>query len=188
MLALIVGLYIPIVDTIDMLIRMGYRHKFARQGKKSATGEMSVEAAQRMIKPYKILMSVHNLASHFGEFKANLKIFGYENVLVVDDTSTDSTAALLKQEGIPFISNKTNWQKPASILRGLRTLPPEIKTVIVIDPDAKLLNLNPKEYGKEISDFQEVLMDFQASDADACAVRVLAHCNSVLESLQNFEF
>jgi len=188
MLALIVGLYIPIIDTIDMVIRIAYRYKFARQDKKTAAEQMAVEATQKMIRPYKVLMSVHNLASHFDEFKNNLKPYGYENVLVIDDTSTDHTAKLLKQEGIPYISNQINWQKPASILRGLRTLPPEIKTVIVIDPDARLLNLNPKEYNKEISDFQEVLMDFQMSDYDACAVRVLAECRSTLEYLQNFEY
>lgn len=188
MLALIVGLYIPIIDTIDMLIRMGYRYKFTYRRKQVLPTSVAVAVAQKTVNPYKILMSVHNLAGQFEEFKNNIKVFGYENVLVIDDTSTDNTVALLQQEGIPVLPNQNNWQKPNSILRGLRALPPETNTVIVMDPDARILNLNPKEYGKEISDFKEVLLDFQASDYDACAVRVLAQCDSVLESLQNFEY
>ena len=44
------------------------------------------------------------------------------------------------------------------------------------------------EFNKEMSDFEEVLIDFQKSNADACAVRVVVECNSFIEKLQNFEY
>ncbi len=194
-MALLVGLYIPLIDFIDLVIKLIFR------ARNSHEGDLNLPTSVReitylhlktqysfMLKPYKILVAVHNISKAFEEFKKNIAFFGYDNVLVIDDMSTDETAILLEKEGIPFFTNKKNCQKPNSILSGLKKLPENIETVIVMDPDSMVLNLNSKEFNKTKSDFEEVLCDFQNSLYDACAVRVLAHCESILEYLQNFEY
>jgi len=194
-LLLALGLYIPLIDSADCLLRLIRRRRIKGQREHiwptSLRGipQEDAAAAQRSdAKPYRVLVSIYNIADTFDEFKENVSRFGYENVLVIDDASTDKTPQLLKQEGIPFISNKVNLHKPASILRGLKALSEEIETVAVIDPDSTILNLNPREYNKDVSDFKEVLADFQSSSCAACAVRVVVRCNSLLEYLQNFEY
>lgn len=195
LLPFILGLYIPIIDSVDFLIRLLFRGRL--RGSVNTVWPTSVQTIPptpvvapelRIIKPYKVLVSVHDIANEFSEFVVNMKPFGYEHVLVIDDASNDTTPLLLQQAGIPFMSNGTNRQKPGSILHGLETLAPEIETVIVMDPDARLLNLNPREFGKSISDFEEVLADFQHSGYDGCTVRVLSRCNSLLEYIQSFEY
>lgn len=195
LLSFVVGLYIPIIDSLDFLMRMIFRGRLGKKGTgvwptslRSIPAFPFEDKELFFLKPYKVLVAVHNIADNFREFAENLKPFGYDHVLVIDDASTDGTLELLKQEGIPFFKNGANAQKPASILHGLQSLSPEIETIVVIDPDAKVLNLNPREFGKKISDFIEVLSDFQVSGYDACAVRVLSQGNSFLERLQNFEY
>lgn len=187
-----VGLFIPLFDLIDLLVKVLLRRKVSHieQNKHASPASVKMEngKAVRYSKPYKVLVSVRNIEGEFDVFKQNLGYFGYENMLVIDDLSTDHTVALLQKEHIPFITNELNLQKPASISRGLKHLPPEVQTVVVIDPDARLLNLNPAEFQKTVSDFNEVLADFENSEYDACAVRVLVECGSFIEKLQNFEY
>lgn len=195
-LLLALGLYIPFIDSADCLLRVGRRWKI-KGGRKHVWPTSVMDIPQEVssggtggssVKPYKVLVSVYNVADTFDEFKDNMSRFGYENVLVIDDASTDKTPEFLRKEGIPFISNGVNLHKPTSILRGLKALPEEIETVAVIDPDSTILNLNPREHNKDMPDFKETLADFQSSKCEACAVRVVARCNSLLEYLQNFEY
>ncbi len=201
-IAISAGLYIPFVDGLDFLVKLFYRAKTTTRGNKiwpSSVREVpeDIEALKDpadsiirhfMVKPYKVVVSVHNIAETFEEFKNNMEDFGYENVLVIDDASSDVTRHLLRKENFDFLSNNINLQKSASILKGIRSLPREIETIIIIDPDARILNLNSREYGKRISDIEEVISDFQKSGYEGCAVRVLAECQSLLEYLQNFEY
>ena len=189
------GLFIPIIEIVDLLLKLLLRSRVSRIDKEGHAFPTSVKlsAEERADggdppSPYKILVSVRNIAPEFATFRDNLARFGYGNVLVIDDHSSDDTAELLRQSGIPFMSNEENLQKPGSILKALQGLPSDIKTIVVIDPDATILNLNPREFSKTISDFHEVLADFQKSGYEACAVRVAAHCDTLLEKLQNFEY
>ncbi|MDD5773748.1 MAG: glycosyltransferase family 2 protein [bacterium] len=194
-LALVIGLYIPLIDSVDFIIKLIYRKKNTKEGNSMLPTSVKKENARNKnganasgLNSYKVIISVYNISKTFENFVKNIKPFGYQNILIIDDASSDNTAALLKERGIPFITNEHNLQKPASILNGLKKLPERIYTVIVMDPDSAILNLNPKEHNKKISDFDEVLNNFQNSSFDACAVRILVEGNSILERLQNFEY
>jgi hypothetical protein len=190
------GLFIPIIEIIDLLLKLVLRSRVSRIDREGHASPTSVKLSEGEsesgenpgVRPYKILVSVRNIAPEFDTFSENLGRFGYANVHVIDDHSSDDTSELLRKAGIPFSRNEENLQKPGSILKALQELPDDIKTIVVIDPDARILNLNPREFSKTVSDFQEVLADFQKSGYDACAVRVVANCNSFLEKMQNFEY
>ena len=194
-IAFALGLFIPIFEIVDLILKVLLRGKVSRIEEDGHASHTSVkfpdeerEPADSSLRPYKILVSVRNIATDFNLFRDNLALFGFENVHVIDDHSTDATTDLLRQSGIPFCRNEENLQKPGSILKALKVLPADIETIVVIDPDARILNLNPREFSKTVSDFHEVLEDFQKSGYNACAVRVVSHCASFLEKLQNFEY
>jgi len=120
------------------------------------------------VKPYAVLLCVHNIEHDWKELKEAIESIPLKNeIYIIDDNSKDMTGYLISIAGFNLIkSPSSNYRihKPESILHGLSRIPPEIKTVMVIDPDVKL----PDKITLE-----RAIFDFQRSGSAACGVQVL---------------
>ncbi len=59
-------------------------------------------------------------------------------VWLIDDGSSDRTLLRLRREGWRCLRGGFNRNKPGALRYLLKTLPPEIQTVVVTDPDVRL--------------------------------------------------
>lgn len=140
---------------------------------------------KRRLKPFAIVLSVYNAEGYIREFLENFRPY-LDKILIVDDCSTDATYRVLEEYGIRYIRNERNMKKPASIKRALADLPKEVETVVVFDPDTRIVESGLK---KDITDLEEVLSDFQRSGMDGCAPRIkVKEGNSLINKLQELEY
>jgi cellulose synthase/poly-beta-1,6-N-acetylglucosamine synthase-like glycosyltransferase len=131
------------------------------------------------LRPYAILVSVHNAAEEWERFVGRLGPL-HKHLYVVDDASTDRTWELVQEAGVRSIRNHVNRQKPASLKALLSTLPHEIQTVVVVDPDSRILT-HPHE-------FERALFEFQRSGMAALCPRIVVRNGGWLGRLQRLEY
>jgi len=129
--------------------------------------ERESDSMERLeLKPYKIVASVYQIEEEWDSILENLKPFK-DRLFLVDDASPDNTYDIVKKSGVEIIRNPENTNKPGAVYYGVQNLPPEIETVVVIDPD---IILSEKE------SVEKAVYDLQQSDAGGCAVYVLPEC------------
>lgn len=66
-----------------------------------------------------------------------------DRLCLIDDCSTDYTSALIRQAGFRCIRGERNRKKPGAIRTLLDALPPEVETVVGLDPDVVMLASGP---------------------------------------------
>jgi len=118
------------------------------------------------VKPYAILLCVNNIEHDWKELKEVMEPWKNE-IYVIDDNSKDMTGYLISNAGFNLIKSPLSnprIHKPESILHGLSRIPPEIKTVMVIDPDVEL---------PDRITLERAIFDFQRSGSAACGIQVL---------------
>ncbi len=135
------------------------------------------------LRPYALLASVHNGAEELDEFLEAM-VPHRDRLWVIDDASTDDTSFRLQRAGIRSIRASGNRKKPGAIKELLAHLPPEIATVVVLDPDVRILDRGDRR----ISDLERVIFDFQRSRRAAVCPRVTIRPDGWLARLQTFEY
>ena len=141
-------------DALDFALRlyMRRRHTAAAGGlsESSQFGNVSINLAailppdaRRVVpaSPFAIIASVYNLEDHIDEFAQNFGAYR-DRVWLISDGSTDNTVLRLRQAGWRCFDDGVNRRKPGAIRRLLERIPTHIETVVVIDPDVRILGLN----------------------------------------------
>lgn len=138
------------------------------------------------VKPYAVILCVHNIEYDWKELKEAIEAIPLKNeIYVIDDNSKDMTGYLISNAGFNLIKSPLNnhrIHKPKSILHGLSRIPPEIKTVMVIDPDVEL---------PDKITLKRAIFDFQRSGSAACGIQVLPsfkQSKSMLWACQMLEY
>jgi cellulose synthase/poly-beta-1,6-N-acetylglucosamine synthase-like glycosyltransferase len=183
-------------DAIDFAIRlyMRRRHTAAAGGLSEGNqfGNVSINLAailppdaRRVVpaSPFAIIASVYNLEDHIDEFTQNFGAYR-DRVWLISDGSTDNTVLRLRHAGWRCFDDGINRRKPGAIRRLLERIPAHIETVVVIDPDVRILGLNE---GSTI-DIEQFVSDFQQSGATAACPRIAIERDGFLARFQSFEY
>ncbi|MDE2051135.1 MAG: glycosyltransferase family 2 protein, partial [Gammaproteobacteria bacterium] len=123
------------------------------------------------------------LEEHIEEFLAAYGRYR-ERMWLISDGSTDHTLLRLRQAGWRCFDDGINRRKPAALRRLLGTLPEYIETVLVVDPDIRILQPGA---GSEI-DLEQFISEFQQSGAAAACPRVMIEPDGFLARFQSFEY
>ena len=160
-------------------------HGAAVQGPAVALGLPEISNAERALElsPYAIIASVHDAADDIDRFTATLQPFK-DAVWLIDDASGDDTLLRLRRDGWNVVAGVVNRKKPAALRHLLQSLPVEIRTVVIMDPDVRWVAAP----GLERPMLEAVISDLQRSGAAACTPRVQAHRGGWLEECQAFEY
>jgi cellulose synthase/poly-beta-1,6-N-acetylglucosamine synthase-like glycosyltransferase len=180
-------------DALDFALRlyMKRRHTATARGS-GREREMSIDLATALpagsrpvvpVEPYAIIASVFNLEDRMEEFLANYATYR-ERMWLISDGSTDHTLLRLRRAGWRCFDDGVNRRKPGALRRLLETLPEYIETVLVIDPDIRIL---PAGAGSDI-DLEQFVSEFQQSGAAAACPRVMIEPDGFLARFQSFEY
>src|SRR5437016_5695941 len=107
-----------------------------------------------------------------------------DHLWVIDDASTDDTWLRLQQSGVRCVRASTNHKKPGALKALLAHLPPEIATVVVLDPDVRILD----QRRRQLPDLETVIFEFQQSRMAAATPRIVVRPTSWLARMQAFEY
>ncbi len=175
------------IDVIDLLLRIWAQraHGAASPGPSIDLGLEEISNAERAaaLKPYAIIASVHDEADALDRFLATLASFK-DRVWLIDDASGDGTLLRLRRAGWNCLAGTVNRNKPAALRHLLRTLPAEIETVVVMDPDVSFAASGPSQR----SVLERVISDLQRSGAAALTPRVTAAPGGWLVEFQALEY
>src|SRR5262249_41106055 len=137
------------VDGFDLLLRIR-RHRIQspqrdRSGPAPTStpiivGRFNPYQRRLHLRPYAIAISVHNLGDAVDELLAAMAIHR-GRLFLIDDASTDATAARLEAAGLQVIRGGRNRNKPGAIRELLRYLPADVGTILIMDPDSRVLEL-----------------------------------------------
>lgn len=188
-----VGLYILgsltfFLDLIDFLVRLYLRRGHTLPLTKIQVPATSVPLdigtftryeARLHLRPFAILVSVHNIADELDGFLDRMGPFR-KRLHVIDDASTDDTWPRLQVAGVPCVRNEHNTKKPSALKALLKTLPPDIQTIMILDPDSRILT--------NVHEFERTLFEFQRSRMAALCPRILVRTGGVLGRLQRLEY
>jgi hypothetical protein len=134
-------------------------------------------------RPYAIVASIFNLDDRLDDFMARLAPYR-EHVWLISDGSTDNTVKRLHQAGWRCLEEDVNRRKPGALRRLLTTLPARIETVMVIDPDVRILS---RREGSAV-ELERVVADLQQSGAAAACPRVALERDGILARFQALEY
>ena len=174
-------------DVIDLIARIWVtkQHGAAARGPSVDLCLPEVSKAERrmMLSPYAVIVAVHDAADEVDRIIANwmpLKDF----VWLIDDASNDDTLQRLRKQGWNCIDGGVNRKKPGALYHLLKTLPTEIETVFVLDPDVKWSAAESAQR----ETIEEVISDFQRSGAAAVSPRIIARRSGWLAECQALEY
>ena len=180
-------------DALDYGLRL-YVHRrhtaTAREGDDTSDLSINIGAAlphgaRRVVptSPYAIIASVFNLEDDVEAFIEAFAAYR-ERVWLVSDGSTDNTVMRLRRAGWRCLEEPVNRRKPGAVRALLETLPDTIATIMVIDPDIRIL---ARGAGSSI-DLERFISDFQLSGAAAACPRVVIEPDGFLARFQAFEY
>ncbi len=123
-----------------------------------------------------IIIPAYNESSYIGRFLDKL-IPKYKNILVVDDGSTDKTAAIAKDRGVVCISHMVNLGKGAALKTGCDYAFKKLKAdaVIIMDGDDQHLVDDIKLFEKELKNGAQVVLGVRQMDAKMPLMRILGN-------------
>ncbi|TLZ35238.1 MAG: glycosyltransferase family 2 protein, partial [Gammaproteobacteria bacterium] len=189
---------IVFTDAIDFGLRL-YVHRrhtaVTADLSRGAVRQLSIDlpAAQRKLgrpitaratcRPYAIIASIYNLEDELDEFMERLQPHR-DHVWLISDGSTDRTARRLQQWGWRCLDEEENRHKPAALRHLLQTLPPQIETVMVIDPDVKICG----RHEGSVIDLERAIADLQQSGAAAACPRIAIERDGFLARFQALEY
>jgi cellulose synthase/poly-beta-1,6-N-acetylglucosamine synthase-like glycosyltransferase len=160
-------------------------HGASPRGPSVDLGLPDISNAERAmaLRPYAVIASIHNEADEIDQFFPVLQPFK-DVVWLIDDASDDSTLLRLRRDDWNCAAATINQKKPGALLQLLRTLPSEIETVVIMDPDVRWT----APPGAERATLERVISDLQRSGAAACTPRIQARCGGWLEECQGLEY
>jgi cellulose synthase/poly-beta-1,6-N-acetylglucosamine synthase-like glycosyltransferase len=188
-----VGLYVLaslpfFLDFLDLMLRLYLRreHTLPQTNTSSPAtsiplnvGEFTPYEMRVHLRPYAIVLSVHNAADELDVFLDKMAPFR-SRLWFIDDGSTDDTVERLRAAGVHCIEGQRNRLKPGAIKTLLPLLPAEIATVVVLDPDSWILTRR--------AEFERVLFQFQRSGMAAVCPRITVKPDGWLTRLQELEY
>lgn len=200
LLFLLYGLanFIVFTDAVDFGLRLYVhrRHTAVTAGlSRGALRQLSIDlpAAQRKgsgpgtgrtaARPWAIIASVFNLGDEVDEFMERLEPYR-EHIWLISDGSTDNTAKRLQLSGWRCLDEEVNRHKPGALRHLLSKLPPQIETVMVIDPDVKICG----RHEGSLVDLERVIADLQQSGAAAACPRIAIERDGFLARFQMLEY
>ena len=184
--------FILLLDGLDLLIRLYFRHRHTLPGESGGRPSTSVPLQEHSITPYRmrlhlrpyaLLVSVHNPGRQLEEFLEAIGAYR-EHLWVIDDASTDDTWSRLQSAQVHCIRALNNQRKPGAIRRLLAALPAEVETVVILDPDARIL----ENRAEPISRLERVLFDFQRSGMAAVCPKLAIKKDGWLVTMQALEY
>jgi cellulose synthase/poly-beta-1,6-N-acetylglucosamine synthase-like glycosyltransferase len=177
-------------DSFDFALRLAFQWHHRREPDGGwaptsvplAVGRFTPYQMKLHQRPYALVASIHNAEDILDDFLEGLGPHR-ERLWVIDDASTDQTWFKLRQAGVNAVRATRNRKKPGAIKELLAELPPEIETVVVLDPDVRIL-----DRGRGLSDLDRVVFDFQRSGAAAASPQITIRPEGLLCRLQAFEY
>ena len=174
-------------DVVDLAARLWLKrlHGAAARGPSVDLGLREISNVERALalRPYAIVASVHNEAAELDRFLATLQPFK-DVTWLIDDASEDDTLIRLRRAGWKCLAGGVNRNKPGALLQLLQTLPAEIDTVLIMDPDVRWCAAP----GLERATLETVISDLQRSGAAALTPRIQAHPGGWLVECQALEY
>lgn len=176
------------LDFIDLLLRLYLRREQTLPLKLTAApatsiplnvGEFTPYEMRLHLRPYAILLSLHNAAADLDSFLERMRPFR-DRLWFIDDGSTDETLKRLNEVGVHCVRGEYNRQKPGALKTLLTVLPSDIATVVVLDPDSRIVTNRPE--------FERVLFQFQRSGMAALCPRIAVRIAGWLTRLQELEY
>lgn len=184
---------IVFVDLFDFLLRIRHWRVQSRRPRRRSdssptstpivVGNFNPYQRKLHLRPYALAISVHDLGDAADEFIAAMAPHR-GRLYVIDDASNDATAARLEAAGLHVIRSARNRHKPGAIRELLRYLPPDVETILIMDPDSRVLELA----GGDISTLESVIFEFQRSGHAALCPRITAARGNWLTLLQRLEY
>jgi cellulose synthase/poly-beta-1,6-N-acetylglucosamine synthase-like glycosyltransferase len=179
------------LDFLDLVLRAWFRRRHTRgaQGEASPTsvplevGRFTPYQMRLHLRPYALLVSVHNAEEELDDFLEAIAPYR-DRLWVIDDASTDDTWFRLRQAGVQCIRGDPNRKKPGAIKELLAHLPPDVATVVVLDPDVRILDAA----AGGIPDLERVVFEFQRSRRAAACPRIVVRPDGWLAQLQALEY
>ena len=192
-----IGLYVLAalfgsLDFFDMVLRVCFRRAHTKPpGAEQPTatsyplevGAFSPHQVRYHLEPYAIVVSVYNAEAELDEFLDTIRPYR-SRLWVIDDASTDDTCARLRQAGVRCLRGTVNRKKPGALKTLVATLDPEIATVVVLDPDTRILDSG----SGAVSDLERVIFEFQRSGVAALCPRLTVRDEGLLTRFQQLEF
>jgi cellulose synthase/poly-beta-1,6-N-acetylglucosamine synthase-like glycosyltransferase len=175
------------LDLIDLVLRAWLKriHGRTEPGPSIDLGLTDISNSERsmVLQPYAVVASVHNASGNLDlllETLAPIKAF----VWFIDDASNDATALRLQRQGWRCVASAVNRKKPGALLQLIKTLPSEVQTVVVLDPDVRW-TASPAAARPML---ERIISDLQRSGAAALTPRVRAARGGWLVECQALEY
>ncbi len=177
------------VDFVTRLVARGRARRLRRDRCCDTSVDLHVddftpEQVVRHLRPYALLVSVRNASLDIEDFIENLGSLRRQ-LWIYDDASTDATWFVLNRAGVHAVRGQTNLRKPGGIRALLAQLPSETRTVLVLDPDCRILE---SADGPEGSTLERVVFEFQRSGHAAASTNIVVREDGWLARLQDFEY
>jgi cellulose synthase/poly-beta-1,6-N-acetylglucosamine synthase-like glycosyltransferase len=177
------------LDLVDLLVRLYLRREHTsryRGGLMAAptsvpltVGSFTPYEMKLHTRPFAIVVSVYNASSNIGEFLTAMAPFR-DQIWVIDDASSDDTTKVIQAAGFRCVRAAANRHKPGALKALLAELPATVESVIVMDPDARILT--------PYDEFVQVIFEFQQSGMAAMCPRIAAAGSNWLAHIQRLEY
>src|SRR5579864_1894186 len=125
------------VDFVDLLVRLYLRRQNtggSAQRSSPATsvlleiGTFSPYQMRTHLRPFVAVASVHDASAYIDQFLTSMQRFR-DQLWIIDDASTDDTAARVEAAGVRVIRSLVNRRKPAALQALLRHIPAHVDTI-----------------------------------------------------------
>ena len=180
---------IVFLDGLDLWLRLYFQRMHAATDDTVGGSPTSIALGPRRfttyqrrlhLQPWVLIVSVHNAVHELDDFMEAMESLR-DRIWVIDDGSDDHTCVRLRQEGWRCLEGGQNRKKPGALRFLLASLPPEIETVVVVDPDISILK-------DTLASLEEVIFDFQHSGMAAVCPRIAVAGQGLLTRFQAFEY
>ena len=179
------------LDFLDLVLRVYFRRRHTRPAHDEdpptsvplGVGRFTPYQMRLHLRPYALLVSVHNAEDELDDFLEAMAPYR-DRLWVIDDASTDDTWFRLRQSGVQCVRGDANRKKPGAIKELLSHLPADIATVVVLDPDVRILDAGDGG----LPDRERVVFEFQRSRRAAACPRIVVRPDGWLAQLQALEY
>lgn len=179
---------IVLIDMLDLMLRLYLRRAAAsrddaRLDAPADAAALTPREKRLHLRPYALVASIHNAEDHLDEFLDAMRPYR-DRLWLIDDGSADETCLRVRQAGWRCVDGTRNRKKPGAIRALLASLPADVETVMVLDPDIVIRD----RHDGELSQLEQVAFDFQRSKAGALCPRIAIAGEGLLARLQSLEY
>jgi len=175
-------------DFADMLVRLYLRRQQTGGSDRGvgqgtsvplAVGTFTPYQVQLHVRPFAVVASVHNAGAQIDRFLKAMEPLKAE-MWFIDDRSTDDTADRIVAAGFRCLRAEVNRGKPGALRRLVESLPEDVASILVMDPDVRILT--------SMEDLRQIVFELQRTEMAALTPRVAAAGNGWLARIQQLEY